>query len=1124
MDAEAAIDYVDKMVSLGDFQQVDPQAPSADDIRHIGGLTFVMARTTHGEIGYSLPGVVLEPPAEALETLVRFAGVFDLAYRRFEDLIEAEKQKREAEIELALERVRARTMAMYKSDELAMVASILFEQIEELGIKVWTAGFNVWKNDDSAYQDWITSPKGGFINPYWVDTTEFPVFIEVREAKQRGDVFFVQYVEGERLISMYGELSKFAPRQFEIMLQDGFEFPKQQYNHFVFGSTISLMFITFEPLPEAHEIFKRFGNVFQQTYTRFLDLQKAEAQAREAKIEAALEKVRAGMMAMHKSDELRVVIKTIFEQLQGLDFGADATAVIIYDENYAAEHWFSGYSFETYPKSYTIPYIEKFSYCTDLVEAWKNGVAFEAFPMEGKEKTDYGHWLMENTDFKDLPEEFTIHAITPDRLVLNDAFNKYGMLEVLGPEALSEENTQILKRFSKVFEQTYTRFLDLKKAEEQAREAKIETALEKVRSRSMAMHHSSELNSVLAKVFQELTSLGFEMERAVIWTYYPENRSVRWWAANPEAESGSESFYIANQDDPVYDEYWKAWEDRRSKYLYILEGVYKENWTEILFNRTELGRLPDVVKAGMVRPEKVYLYNTFNDFGVLFISCLEPLPEEKFSILERFGRVFDQSYTRFQDIQKAEAQTRESKIETAMERVRARALAMQEPEELKEVAEVLRHEMGLLGVEELETSSIYINDEKVQIAECWFAIKDLREEKKVILTDHCSLDLNDTWVGREMLNFFKTEKDRVSIEMKGKVRKEWIDYCEKHSKVFQGYYGEVIPERTYHLYKFSHGAIGAATPGNLSDESWKLLQRAASVFSLAYSRFKDLTQARLDLKKLKEEKKRAEDALKELQLTQQQLVHAEKMASLGELTAGIAHEIQNPLNFVNNFSEVSRELIEELLEEMKRGEVEEVDAIAKDIMQNLEKILHHGQRADSIVKGMLQHSRSSDGKKEKTNLNALADEYLRLAYHGMRAKNKTFNATIETEFDSNLPKIAIVPQDIGRVLLNLITNAFHAVNERKNSAPEGYEPTVWVKTRKTKEGVEISVRDNGGGIPEAIRDKIFQPFFTTKPTGEGTGLGLSMSYDMVTKGHGGQLTFGTEKGKGSEFIINLLIP
>ena len=264
-----------------------------------------------------------------------------------------------------------------------------------------------------------------------------------------------------------------------------------------------------------------------------------------------------------------------------------------------------------------------------------------------------------------------------------------------------------------------------------------------------------------------------------------------------------------------------------------------------------------------------------------------------------------------------------------------------------------------------------------------------------------------------------------------------------------------------------------------------------------------------------------QNSLEELKSTQAQLIQSEKMASLGELTAGIAHEIQNPLNFVNNFSEVSRELLEEMIDELKNGDTEEVDAIAQDVIQNLEKILHHGKRADSIVKGMLQHSNSGEGKKEPTDINALADEYLRLAFHGLRAKDKSFNAIMETDFDTSLEKMNLVPQDIGRVLLNLLTNAFHAVSERKQQEGQEYEPTVWVKTQKAGRAVEILVCDNGGGIPEAIRGKVFQPFFTTKPTGEGTGLGLSMSFDIISKGHGGEILVESVEGKGSEFTIKL---
>jgi len=260
-----------------------------------------------------------------------------------------------------------------------------------------------------------------------------------------------------------------------------------------------------------------------------------------------------------------------------------------------------------------------------------------------------------------------------------------------------------------------------------------------------------------------------------------------------------------------------------------------------------------------------------------------------------------------------------------------------------------------------------------------------------------------------------------------------------------------------------------------------------------------------------------------LKRTQAQLIQSEKMASLGELTAGIAHEIQNPLNFVNNFSEVNAELIEELEQEIEKGNLDGARSIAKDIRENELKINHHGKRADSIVKGMLQHSRSSSGQKELADINALADEYLRLAYHGLRAKDKSFNAKFETQFDNNIDKINIIPQDIGRVLVNLINNAFYAVGEKKKMSTNGYEPSVAISTKKVSDKIEIRVRDNGNGIPQKVLDKVFQPFFTTKPTGEGTGLGLSLSYDIITKGHGGELKVETTEGEGTEFVIEIPI-
>jgi len=275
---------------------------------------------------------------------------------------------------------------------------------------------------------------------------------------------------------------------------------------------------------------------------------------------------------------------------------------------------------------------------------------------------------------------------------------------------------------------------------------------------------------------------------------------------------------------------------------------------------------------------------------------------------------------------------------------------------------------------------------------------------------------------------------------------------------------------------------------------------------------------------LTQQKQALETTLAELKMTQAQLVQAEKMASLGELTAGIAHEIQNPLNFVNNFSEVNTELIEELKNEKLKNKSERdeqlEDELLNDIKENEHKINHHGKRANAIVKGMLQHSRKNTGQKEPTDINALCDEYLRLSYYGLRAKEKSFNADFRTDFDETLGKIEVVPQDIGRLLLNLFNNAFYAVHEQKKKLGEGYDPSVSVSTKKCGDKIEICVNDNGIGISKSLVDKIFQPFFTTKPTGQGTGLGLSLSYDIV-KAHGGELNVETEEGKGARFIIKL---
>jgi len=294
---------------------------------------------------------------------------------------------------------------------------------------------------------------------------------------------------------------------------------------------------------------------------------------------------------------------------------------------------------------------------------------------------------------------------------------------------------------------------------------------------------------------------------------------------------------------------------------------------------------------------------------------------------------------------------------------------------------------------------------------------------------------------------------------------------------------------------------------------WMLVGGVAVFLAIALILYRNNRQKQITNKIL-------ETTLSNLRSTQAQVIQSEKMASLGELTAGIAHEIQNPLNFVNNFSDVNTELIDETEREINNGNMDEVKEILNNIKHNEQKINHHGKRADAIVKGMLQHSKTSSGQRELTDINALCDEYLRLAYHGLRAKDKSFNAKFETVFDNSLDKINIIPQDMGRVILNLINNAFYAVSERRKLGATSYEPRVTARTKRLNDYIEIRVEDNGSGVPKNIVDKIFQPFFTTKPTGQGTGLGLSLAYDIV-KGHGGEIKVDTTEGEGSAFIIQL---
>jgi signal transduction histidine kinase len=615
-----------------------------------------------------------------------------------------------------------------------------------------------------------------------------------------------------------------------------------------------------------------------------------------------------------------------------------------------------------------------------------------------------------------------------------------------------------------VLEQSYIRFLDLRKAEEQAREAQIELGLERVRARAMAMQTTRELSDLVDTVFKELTKLDFALSWCIINIIDESTMSNTVWAANPNMDLPPDSYHMLFEDYPFHHAMMKGWKERRTKDVYILEGEEKKVYDEYLFNETEFRKVPPAAQAASRAMEKYVVNFTFSSFGGLQTVGDVSLSDANIDILSRFGKVFDLTYTRFNDLQKAEAQTREAQIEAALEKVRSRTLAMQRSDELGEVASILFKQMNQL-VHNLWTCG-FVLCEKDRTEDEWWLSMDGDFTRGFFLPnvgDYAHATLYEGWL--------KGETAR-SVQLDGEALQEhydWLMEIPVARKIFEEMEaaGLARPDwQKLHAAYFSKGYLVLITREPCAEE--EIFKRFAVVFNLAYTRFKDLQiaeahalQAEKDLIAIKEAKQKAEVALTELQATQKQLIQAEKMASLGELTAGIAHEIQNPLNFVNNFSSLNTELVAELKEAISSGNWGEAEEIIGLLSENEEKILQHGKRADAIVKGMLQHTRSGSGTKEPTDINALCDEYLRLAFHGFRAKDKSFNSDFNFTPDPELGKISAVPQEIGRVILNLISNAFYAVHEKAKISGKDYQPAVKVMTRKTDGLVVIAVADNG---------------------------------------------------------------
>lgn len=1077
-------------------------------------------RLSNGLLAFDM----VKPPDDDVKSItIKMTHAFEQAYIRFLDLQKAEKQAREAQIEAALERTRTQSMLMQHSDELDDTSKVFHQQLLSLGVEsefsyVWLP--DVENDKHKFWATWtevIKDKKEVFSQSFTYDLDKNePYTAACFEAWKSGEPVHIVPIppeEVEQFFSIWSELLSGAKNLNAKNFTEGLYYAEAYMKYGCFGINIRRSLTI-----DEQDILKRFANEFERTYTRFLDLKKAEEQTRKAQIEASLERVRARAMAMHDSNELDEVLSVLCEQFDVLGIVPMSTHMTVLDfENNTFTFRETGKFGNRSFGEQTVA-LDAMHNWKETVDKWKADKATAInklhFPKEQLKEV----WEVFHESFASMPEGSRIKPKDyPDGIYHTAGKHPFGYIGMNQIRPATKEEEQIVIKFANEFGRAYQRFLDLKKAEAQAREAQIEAALEKIRSRSLAMHTTDELQEVVALVAEKLKDLGviFDAGGVILCTYFPDNKDVMHWIA-AEDFSYSGNYLVPYFETTIFNETWES-KNRGDDYFSKEFSVKDKNsFFEYAFEHSDYKRFPEEFKQHALEAERHRITAAWSkNSAILIPSFTEVSPSENDAdILKRFAKVFEQAYIRFMDLQKAEERARETQIDIALERVRSRAMAMHQSDELSEAAELLYQEFSKLGVTPFSCGYL-IFDKEHNYWKVWMT--DANDETfKNFWTlpydaDHHLLSRYNSWKNKEAFHSSVLEGDENIAHHK---------VIAQYAPWKQESMGELPQTLVLSSAHFTHGHLLIVTPETLTKEVESILTRFATVFDQTYIRFLDLKRAEHQALLIKNEKERLEKTLSDLQATQKQLIQSEKMASLGELTAGIAHEIQNPLNFVNNFSEVSKELLDEMLEELENGDMEEVKAIMDDVVQNLEKINHHGKRADGIVKGMLQHSRASGDKKEPTDINALADEYMRLAYHGLRAKDKSFNSDLETDYDESITVIDVIPQDIGRVILNLFTNAFYAVDEKKKSGLEDYKSTVWVSTKNLKDNIEISVKDNGSGIPKHVVDKIFQPFFTTKPTGQGTGLGLSMSYDII-KAHDGGLKVKTEEGKGTEFSIIL---
>ncbi len=861
--------------------------------------------------------------------------------------------------------------------------------------------------------------------------------------------------------------------------------------------------------------------------TRTADLEKElagkiaelEHAHRELAIEAALESVRTVALGMRKPEELLNVCGTLFRELQRLGFGDLRNTMI--NIHHDEEEYFQNYDFSELSGasltniSYEDPHPAIAKY---LSQIGKRTDAFAEVRITAQEMVEWREFRRRNGEREDP--------------ALGNAASLYYYFYSIGIGAIgvsmfapaTGDQLGLLRRFRNVFDFAYRRYMDLALAEAQAREAQIEAAMEKVRGRAMAMHGSNDLAAATAVIYGELRRLGIESVRCGVVLLSKESRRARVFATS--ASAGSDSLELIGSFEmsghPSFEDQYRCWLNQEN-YFTRIGGEKLRSRYELLRSSLSVPYLPP--EHGE-HEEHGYFF-PFSE-GQFYVWTQERYSGEAIGILSRFKAIVDLTFRRYLDLQRAEAQAREAQIEASLERVRSRTLAMQRSDELAETAAVLFRQLIALGIAPNRLYIAVIKDEDGN-AEFW-----ITDEDGSRVSSGFAADLHANGSFQKMFRGWQEGRRSLTIDMQGEELQEYFRHLGSLNVPFKG--GLSQKRRVQNIAFFSKGFIGMASPDEQPHETTLLLERFAAVFNLTFTRFNDLKlaeaqaeQAHRDLIHLQAEKKRAEEALAELRTTQEQLIQQEKLASLGQLTAGIAHEIKNPLNFVNNFSAVSVELVDEAIAavtgEPSGLDREDIAGLLADVKTNLTRIVEHGRRADGIVKSMLHHSRSGTGKMEPTDLNALIREYVNLAYHGMRAGKNPITSTITLDLDESMGKITLVAEEFSRVIVNICQNAFDAMKEKTEASDrmpgaEPYVPKLTIRSRRAPGKALVEVEDNGPGIPEEIKGKILQPFFTTKKGTQGTGLGLSITHDII-KAHRGDIAIVRNQAGGATFTIAL---